>query len=127
MLKGARFAPYVNDGLCDPKRWAARREFAVRNRLLSENDTEAPDTAHVNIGGGLPLPIAALDIEAAAVPDAMIVAVLCTVRLSLWAMWLSPLWRQIPLCDRQRSGQPEHGPAAGQHPRNVLSRLRQHG
>ncbi len=88
--------------LCDLKtasRWAARRKFAVRSRLLSENDTETPDTAHVNIGGDFASSGAALDIETATVPRAMIRAVLTVLRLSLWAVCPRPLCRQIPLGD----------------------------
>ena len=107
--------------------WAARREFTIKSRILSGNVADAPNAAYVNIGGNWPLPTLALYIETATVPCAMIVALLTTLRLPARTMGRCPLRRQIPLCNRQRSSQPQHGPAAAQYPRNLLSRLRQHG
>lgn len=95
--------------------------------ILQRNGAEAPGETHLNIGGKLARPTAALDIETATVPRTMIVAVLSVLRLSLWTMRPRPLCRQAPLRDRQRSGQPQHCAAAAQCPRNLLSHLRQHG
>lgn len=67
------------------------------------------------------------DIAATAVPCTMIVALLTVLRLPARTVGRHPLCRQIPLPDRQQSGQPEHGAAADQLPRNLLSRFRQHG
>jgi hypothetical protein len=61
----------------------------------------------VNIGEDFASSTAALDIETGTVPSAMVVAVLRTVRLPLWTMWLSPLLREIALCDGQRTGKPK--------------------
>jgi hypothetical protein len=60
------------------------------------------------------------------VPYTMTMTLLPILCLPLRAMWHCPLRQQIYLCDRQRSGQPEHDPPAGQCPRDVWSRLRQH-
>lgn len=107
--------------------WAARREFTVWDRLPSEHDTEAPDVGHTTIGRDVTLSTAALNIETATMPCAMVMAVVTVLCLPLRTVRRCPLRRRIPLCDRQRSGQPEHGAAAGQCPSNVLSCLRQHG
>lgn len=107
--------------------WAARREFAIKSSILEGNGTEAPDAAHMNIRGEFSSSSATLDIETATVPDAMIVAMFTVLRLSLWTVGCHPLCRQILLSDRQRSAQPQHGAAAGQHPRNLLSHVLQHG
>jgi hypothetical protein len=61
----------------------------------------------VNIGEDFASPTTALDIETATVPCTMAGAVLRTVRLSLWAMWLVPLRREHALRDGQRTGKPE--------------------
>ncbi len=63
--------------------------------------------AHVNTGEGFASSAAALNVEPPTVPHAMAGAVLRTVRLSLWAMWLVPLRREHALCDGQRTGKPE--------------------
>ena len=107
--------------------WAARREFTIKSSILSGNVTEAPDAAHVKIGGDFPLSTAALYIETTTMPRTMIVTLLTVLRLPARTVGRCPLRRQIPLCDRQGSGQPQHGAAAAQYPRNLLSRLRQHG
>ena len=107
--------------------WATRRKFTIKSSSRSGNLAEIPDMNHMNICGNFVSSIATLNIKAATVPRAMIVTLLATLGLSLRAMWLRPLRRQIPLCDRQRSGQPQHCATAGQHPRNLLSCLRQHG
>lgn len=70
--------------------WAPRRKFTIKSSILSGNVTEAPDAAHVKIGGDLPLSTAALDIEPLTMPRAMIVTVL---RLSARTVWRRPLWR----------------------------------
>ncbi len=80
--------------------WAARREFTIKSSILSGNVTEAPDAAHVKIGGNLASSAASLDIETAAMPHAMIVAVLTVLRLPARTVGRCPLRRQIPLCDR---------------------------
>ncbi len=73
--------------------WAARRKFTIKSSILSGNVTEAPDTAHVSIGGNYPLSTAALDIEAAAVPRAIIVALLTVLRLPARTVRRRPLRR----------------------------------
>jgi hypothetical protein len=116
--------------LCElkPTLWrATRREFTIKSSILSGNITEAPHAAHVRIGGNCPLSTTALNIEAATVPRTMIVTRLTVLRLPARTVGRGPLGRQIPLCDRQGSGQPQHSPTAAQYPRNWLSRLRQHG
>ena len=80
----------------------------------------------MNIGEDFASFSAALDIETGTVPRAMIMAVLTVLRLSLWTVGHCPLRYQIPLCDRQKSGQPEHHAVASQRPKDLLSRLRQH-
>jgi hypothetical protein len=105
---------------------AARQKFIIKSSILSGNINEAPDAAHVKIGGDFPLSTAALDIKTATVPRAMIVTLLTVLRLPARTVGRCPLRRQIPLCDGQRSGQPQHDAAAAQCPRDVLSRLRQH-
>ncbi len=81
--------------------WAARRKFAVKGSILLGNVAETPDAAYGNIGGDFPLSTAALDIETATMPCAMIVAGLTVLRLSLWAMGLGPLRDEISLHGRQ--------------------------
>ena len=66
--------------------WATRRELAINRCILEWNVTETPDPAHLCVGGDLSPSTAALDIEAAAVPGTMTVALLPVLRLSLRAM-----------------------------------------
>lgn len=70
--------------------WTARRKFTVKSSILSGNVTEAPNAAHVKIGGDFPLSTAALDIEPLTMPRAMIVTVL---RLPARTVRRRPLWR----------------------------------
>ena len=107
--------------------WTARRKFSIRDSILYRNIAEAPDAAYVNIVGDFSPPTATLDIEPPTMPDTMIVALLTVLRLPLRTVRRCPLRRQIPLCGRQRSDQPQHGAADAQRPKNVLSRLRHHG
>lgn len=74
-------------------RWTARREFAIKCNILLGNNTEAPDTAHVKIGGNFASSTAALDIETATVPRTMIMAVLTVLRLPARTMCPCPLCR----------------------------------
>lgn len=92
---------YVLCDLGNNSWWAARRKFAGKVSILSGNVAEAPDATHVNSDRNFASSTVALDIETAAVPYAMTMAVLRTVRLSLWAMWLIPLWGEVALRDRQ--------------------------
>ena len=107
--------------------WAARREFAIKSSILEGNGAETPYEAHLTVSRIFASSATTLDIETATVPDAMIVAMFTVLRLSLWTVGRHPLCRQILLSDRQRSAQPQHGAAAGQHPRNLLSHVLQHG
>jgi hypothetical protein len=66
--------------------WAARRELSINRWILKWNVAEAPDAAHLNIGGNLSSSLAALDIQTATVPGTMTVAILPILRLSLRAM-----------------------------------------
>lgn len=85
---------------------AARRKLPIKDRILSGSVAEAPDAAHVNIGGNCPLPTAALYIETTTMPRTMIVTLLTVLRLTARTVGRCPLRRQIPLCDRQGTGQP---------------------
>ena len=91
------------------------------------NIANAPDAAYVNTGRDVSRSTATLDIDATAVPCAMIMVVMTVLRLPARTVGRRPLWRRISLTDRQKSGQPEYCAASGQSPRNAWSHLRQHG
>ncbi len=56
----------------------------------------------------------------------MVVALLAVLRLPARTMGRRPLCRQIPMSDRERSGQPQQGTATGQDSRNFLSYSPEH-
>lgn len=94
--------------------------------VLYRNGAKIPDKAYLPAYGGFASSVTTLDIEAAAVPGTMIVALLPVLCLPARTMRQVPLRQQISLCDRQRSGQPEHDYTADQCPRDVSSCFRQH-
>lgn len=108
-------------------RRTTRWELAIKHFVLEGSDAETPDKTHVTVCGGLASSITTLDIEAAAVPGTMIVALLTVLTLPLWTVGRCPFCCQISLAYRQKSSQPQHGAPASQCLRNVLSYLRQHG
>lgn len=77
----------------DNLRWTARRKFAGRGNILLGNNTEAPDTAYVKIGGDFTSSTTPLDIETATVPRTMVMAVLTVLRLPARTMCPRPLCR----------------------------------
>ena len=87
------------------------------------NGAKTPDETYLKICGGLPSSTTTLNIETAAVPGTMVVALLAVLCLPTRTVGRSPLCRQISLSDRERSGQPEHNTAPSQYPRNLLSHL----
>lgn len=87
------------------------------------NGAKTPDETYLKVCGGLASSATTLNIETAAVPRAMVVALLAVLRLPTRTMGRRPLCRQIPLSDRERSGQPQQGTTTGQDSRNLLSHL----
>ncbi len=80
-------------------RWATRWELTINRCVLEWDVTETPDSTHLCIGGDFLPATAALNIEAATVPCAMIVTVLIALCLPARTMWHCPLRREIPLSD----------------------------
>lgn len=101
--------------------------LAIHIYVLKGNGAKTPDETYLKVCGGLASSATTLNIETAAVPRAMVMALLTVLCLPTRAVGHVPLWQQIPRCDRERPGQPEHNPAAGQNPRNLFSHLPYHG
>jgi hypothetical protein len=108
-------------------RWTTGRELTIYNSVLYWKGSKTPNSAHLNVSSSFASSATTLNIETTTVPRAMIVTVLTVLCLPARTMGRCPLCCQISLSDRQKSGQPQHGAAAAQYPRNLLSRLRQHG
>lgn len=112
--------------LCSLKnslRRATGRELAIHICVLKWNGAKTPDETYLKVRGGLAPSATTLNIETAAVPRAMVVALLTVLRLPTRTMGRCPLCRQVPLSNRQESGQPEQGTATGQDSRHLLSHL----
>jgi hypothetical protein len=95
--------------------------LAFKNRMLKVRGTKTPDKTHVIVGGSFASSVTTLDIEAATVPGAMIVALLPVLRLPAGTVRHRPLRHQIPLSDGPKSCQPEHDAATGQGSSNLYS------
>lgn len=117
---------FVLDNLTHILRRATGWELAICNSFLYWKGSKTPDKAHLKVSGDFAPSATTLDIEPATVPGTMIVALMTVLRLPARTVGRRPLWRQIPLPNRQVSCKPEHGAAAGQGSRNLLSHLPQH-
>ena len=94
-------------------RRAAGRILAIHICVLNGNGAKTTDKAHLKICGSLTPSVTILNIETAAVPCAMVVALLAVLCLPTRTMGRCPLCRQIALSDRERSSQPQQDTTAG--------------
>jgi len=75
---------------------------------------EIPDMPDENIDRGSSPTVGTFGIDAATVPNTMTRAMVGARRLSLRTMRCGPLRREVPLCNGQRTGEPEGNTAARQ-------------